>query len=108
MVACVDVPFYNLIITENKGGENRKDDRGMKEWRGIVLKKMERHAVHASPFFKNTAQMLLFSFFGCRFLLCGRLFGCCFFLGCCHGVTPLRVWWLVGTFATCGNEIFFK
>jgi hypothetical protein len=35
MVACVAVLFCNLIITENKGGENRKDDRGMKEWRGI-------------------------------------------------------------------------
>jgi hypothetical protein len=35
MVECVAVPFYNLSIAENKGGENRKDDRGMKEWRGI-------------------------------------------------------------------------
>jgi hypothetical protein len=35
MVACFAVPFYNLSIAENKGGENIKDDRGMKEWRGI-------------------------------------------------------------------------
>jgi len=27
--------LFNLIITENKVGENIKDDRGMKEWRGI-------------------------------------------------------------------------